>query len=211
MFKLIREKETRLCSRRYQMKDRAQLDSGRVPGFYGRYVFPDDAEDIKSHRWFKNVAWGQLHSINPPFVPHIHSPEDTHYFDESGTLDDMSDSAGRSTHLPPNQVKEILNGFRTSFQNLAAELIKEPYDTVRLRRIDLRIDESPRMNPAEKDVMKHFVRMYGHKERKRPRDRVLRDPETKDVAMDIRKQTAFMGYTWRRMRPEGYALPRWVL
>lgn len=56
MYRLIREKETRLCSKRYQMRDRGELDSGRMPNSYGRYVFPDDAEDIKSHRWFKNVA-----------------------------------------------------------------------------------------------------------------------------------------------------------
>lgn len=123
----------------------------------------------------------------------------------------MSDSACRSTGFPAQQVKEVLYEFRPSFQNLAAELIKEPYDTVKLRHIDLKIEDSMKLNVAEKDIMKHFVRMYGHKERKRPRDRVLRDPKTKNVAMNVRKQTAFMGYTWRRMRPEGYALPRWVL
>lgn len=211
MHRLIREKETRLCSKRYQMKDRGQIDPGRVPNFFSRYVFPDDAKDIRSHRWFKDVAWDQLHAITPPFIPHIHSPEDTHYFDESGSLDDMSDSACRSTGLLPAQVKEILHEFRPSFQNQAAEFIKEPFDTIKLRRIDLTIDESSRMNAAEKEIMKQFVRMYGHKERKRPRDRVLRDTKTKDVAMNVRKQTAFMGYTWRRMRPEGYALPRWIL
>ena len=211
MYRLIREKEVRLCSRRYQVKDRGQLDNGRIPNFYGRYVFPDDAEDIKSHRWFKNVPWDRLHTLSPPFIPHIHSPEDTHYFDESGSLDDLSESVARTTVLPPDRVKEILHEFRPSFQGLAAELIAEPYDTIKLRHLDQRIEDSMRMNSAEKDIMKHFVRMYGHKERKRPRDRVLRDPKTKDVAMNVRKQTAFLGYTWRRMRPDGYVLPRWVL
>lgn len=193
------------------MKDRTQQDSGRIPSLYGRYVFPDDAKDIRSHRWFKNVPWDRLHTLNPPFVPHIHGPDDTHYFDESASLDDMSDSGGRIASLPPGRVKEILHEFRPSFQKLAAELIAEPFDTVKLRHIDHKIEDSLKMNSAEKDIMKHFVRMYGYKERKRPRDRVLRDPETKEVAMNVRKRTAFMGYTWRRMRPEGYVLPRWIL
>ena len=33
---------------------------------------------------------------------------------------------------------------------------------------------------------------------KRPRDKILRDPHCASVALDIRKQTAFMGYTFRK-------------
>ena len=54
-------------------------------------------------------------------------------------------------------------------------------------------------------MLKQIVRVYGKKERKRPRDRLLRDGSTKDVAMDVRKANAFLGYTWRRMKlPEYY-------
>lgn len=203
MKRLIREKESRLCSRRYQMKDRGQLDSGRPTDFFGRYIFPDDGEDIKAHRWFKNVPWDRLHALDPPFVPHLHGPEDTRYFDESSSIDDITDTEDAPAPSP-EKVRNILQEFRASFQDLALELVAEPYDTIKLRGLDQKIDVAPTATSMEKDILKHFVRMYGHKERKRPRDRILRDETTKHVALDVRKKTAFIGYTWRRMRPEGY-------
>jgi hypothetical protein len=167
------------------------------------YVFPDDAEDIKSHRWFKNVPWDQLHTMTPPFIPQLHGPDDTRYFEEAGSIDDMSDS--ESTGVPsPEKVRSVLQDFRPGFQDLAYQLVAEPYDTVKLRGLERRIQSAPRTTSLEKDLLKHFLRLYGHKERKRPRDRILRDETTKAVAMDVRKRTAFMGYTWRRMRSEGY-------
>lgn len=203
MYRLIREKESRLCSRKYQMRDRGQLDAGRSADFCGRYVFDDDGEDIRNHRWFKNVPWERLQTLTPPFVPHVHGPEDTRYFDESGSIDDMTESeegAGPS----PEDVSGVLKDFSPTFQNLAMQLVAEPYDTIKLKILDRRIDTASIVGSREKEVLKHFVRMYGHKERKRPRDRVLRDPKTKGTALSIRKKTAFVGYTWRRMRPEGY-------
>ncbi|KAF6836875.1 hypothetical protein CPLU01_03456 [Colletotrichum plurivorum] len=51
---------------------------------------------------------------------------------------------------------------------------------------------------GERRVMKETVRRYGRKEHRRPRDKLLRDPETKAEVMRIRKQTAFLGYSWLR-------------
>ena len=51
----------------------------------------------------------------------------------------------------------------------------------------------------------------GRKERKRPRDILLRDENTKNTVMDVRMETAFLGYTWRRMRPGGYMMPKWTV
>lgn len=200
--RLICEKQTRLCSRRYQMIDRGQIGTRQMEHICP-YVFPDDAEDIKSHRWFKNVPWDQLHTMTPPFIPQLHGPDDTRYFEEAGSIDDMSDS--ESTGVPsPEKVRSVLQDFRPGFQDLAYQLVAEPYDTVKLRGLQRRIQSAPRTTSLEKDLLKHFVELYGHKERKRPRDRILRDKAAKAVAMDVRKRTAFMGYTWRRMRPEGY-------
>lgn len=204
MYRLVREKESRLCSRRYQMKDRGQLDAGRSTDYCGRYVFPDDGEDIKNHRWFKNVPWDRLHTLTPPFVPHVHGPEDTRYFDESGSIDDITESQEEGTGPSPDDLKDVLKDFKPAFQDLALQLVAEPYDTIKLKSLDHHIEKASLVDSTEKEVLKHFVRMYGRKERKRPRDRVLRDPKTKDVALSIRRKTAFMGYTWRRMRPEGY-------
>lgn len=42
------------------------------------------------------------------------------------------------------------------------------------------------------------------REKKRPRDKLLRDPEVGRAAMEIRKRGAFVGYTYRRPR---FSLP----
>lgn len=42
------------------------------------------------------------------------------------------------------------------------------------------------------------------KEKKRPRDKLLRDPEVGRVVLEIRKKGAFIGYTYRRPR---FSLP----
>ena len=60
---LIQDKDTRLCSQRYQYKDMQQYSQQSSSGsggrahaaFAGRFVFPYDAEDIKAHKWFKGV------------------------------------------------------------------------------------------------------------------------------------------------------------
>lgn len=204
IYRLIQEKEVRLCSRRYQMNDGVEEGSRRAQDVLGRFVFADDAEDIKAHRWFKNFPWDRIRNISPPFVPHIRSMEDTHYFDESEPLDDVTDSSISRAEVRPDEVRAILGDFGPSVQNFALDLISVPYDSARLRSADHRIDSSVKLTPNERKVLKHFVRMYGRKERKRPRDILLRDDETKDVVMETRKKTAFVGYTWRRMRPEGY-------
>jgi hypothetical protein len=42
------------------------------------------------------------------------------------------------------------------------------------------------------------------KEKKRPRDKILRDPEVGRQVLEIRKKGAFVGYTYRRPR---FAMP----
>ncbi|KAF9768747.1 hypothetical protein IL306_013916 [Fusarium sp. DS 682] len=192
---LIQEKEIRLCSRRYQVKYR---DS------FKHYVFPDNAEDIKAHRWFRNTHWDRLHSMPPPFTPNLKSDDDAHYFDESEPFEDWSESIPSGIFLNSEDVKELLFGFDPHVHAKAMELIKIPFDAAKLRSIDRDIDASKELQPSEKATLKQFIRFYGHKERKRPRDMLLRDKDTKKTSLRIRKETAFMGYTWRRMRPGGY-------
>ena len=203
IYRLIREKESRLCSRRYKMKDRGLLDPGLSPDLSTGCVFMDDGEDIKAHRWFKNVPWDRLHALTPPFVPHIHGPEDTHYFQESSSMEEMTDSEDEEGPSPEN-IRDILHDFKPNFQNLAIELVAEPYDTIKLRGLHHTINTMFTITPTEKVVLKHFLKWYGRRKRERPRDRILRDDATKDLALDVRKKTAFIGYTWRRMRPGCY-------
>ncbi|KAG5999851.1 hypothetical protein E4U21_006213 [Claviceps maximensis] len=209
IFRLVQDQDIRLCSRRYRLKDRRPVYDRKYTDIFERHVFPDDAEDIKAHRWFKNFPWDRIHVISPPFVPHITSLDDTHYFDESDPFSEPVASCDESEpgDPRPEDIRWILRECRPVVQNLAIELLATPYDSARLRSADRRIDRTFDISPEERKTLKAFVRMYKKKERKRPRDIVLRDPSTKTVAMNVRKKTAFTGYTWRRMRPGGYLTP----
>ncbi|KAG5956092.1 hypothetical protein E4U57_002903 [Claviceps arundinis] len=206
---LIQDKDIRLCSRRYRLKDRRPVYDRRYADIFEGHVFPDDAEDIKAHRWFKDFPWDRIHVISPPFIPNITSLDDTHYFDESDPFSEAMASSDDSeaADLNPEDIRWVLRECRPVVQNLAIELLATPYDSARLRSADQRIDRTFDITPGERKTLKTFVRMYKKKERKRPRDILLRDPRTKAVAMGVRKRTAFTGYTWRRMRPGGYLAP----
>ncbi|KAG5994550.1 hypothetical protein E4U52_001031 [Claviceps spartinae] len=206
---LIQDKEIRLCSRRYRLKDRRPAYDRRYADIFEGHVFPDDAEDIKAHRWFKDFPWDRIHVISPPFIPNITSLDDTHYFDESDPFSEAMVSSDDSEAADPNpeDIRWVLRECRPVVQNLAIELLATPYDSARLRSADQRIDRTFDITPGERKTLKTFVRMYKKKERKRPRDILLRDSRTKAIAMGVRKRTAFTGYTWRRMRPGGYLAP----
>ena len=75
--------------------------------YAGRYVYPDDAEDIKSHRWFKDILWDRIHIMTPPFVPAIKSIDDTHYFDEEEPISDFSTSVDDAANLTPPTEDEL--------------------------------------------------------------------------------------------------------
>ncbi|KAM0564121.1 hypothetical protein ACHAPJ_000330 [Fusarium lateritium] len=204
IFHLIQEKDIRMCSRKYRRKYRDRSNNSQATDYSGRYVFPDDAEDIKRHPWFRNTHWDRLHSMPPPFIPNLKSDDDAHYFDESEPFEDWSESIPSGIFLNSEDVRELLVGFDTHVQEKAMELIKAPFDAAKLRGIDRDLDASIELQPIEKAALKQFVRFYGHQERKRPRDMILRDKDTKKTSLRIRKETAFMGYTWRKMRPGGY-------
>ncbi|EFY89804.1 kinase domain containing protein [Metarhizium acridum CQMa 102] len=167
VYRLIQDKELRLCSRRYQMKDRCQVDNRRYMDVFERHVFPDDAEDIKSHRWFKNFPWDRVHAINPPFVPHITSLDDTHYFDESDPFTEpMASSENETVDPTPDHIRWVLRECRPVVQNLAIELIATPYDSARLRSADRRIDRTFNITPEERKTLKTFILEGGKREQR---------------------------------------------
>ncbi|KAH6660044.1 kinase-like domain-containing protein [Truncatella angustata] len=268
MSRLICEKESRLCSKRYQTNDQLRTSSStshaarhRHQDFMGRFVYPHDGEDIKTHKWLREIPWNRLHLVPPPFEPQISSLEDAHYFEEEEPISDWSESQPgteteieneSSTALPsytsqvdgmvvdPNPLAMIAPGVpamsvvppvrpslaaRMSPQKMAdmhailatypkpvrkvmSQYVNVPYDSMRLKRIHREIEH---MSPDGKGVeaLKEFVRNYGRKEKKRPRDRLLRDRQTKGTVLEIRKQSAFLGYTWTRMK--GRELSRGML
>ena len=192
------------------MKDRGRFTGSHRSNAFSSYVFADDAEDIKAHRWFKSVPWDRLHTLSPPFIPQVDGAEDTHYFEESEPIEDWSESRGSSCDLTQEEVRELLSDFRPGVQNVAIELVAKPFDPTKLRSIQTSVSLMNTVSSEEKEILKAFVRLYGRKERKRPRDRLLRDDKTKDIVMDIRKKTAFMGYTWRRMRHRELVTTSWM-
>ncbi|RKU42715.1 hypothetical protein DL546_003242 [Coniochaeta pulveracea] len=106
--------------------------------------------------------------------------------------------------LTPHKYEAIiqfLRPFRRSLQKWAVAAISVPYDSARLHALDSQIEGFPGVDMMEKTRLMSFIRVFGKRDRKRPRDRLLRDKHTKAVVMDVRKRTAFLGYTWRRMRP----------
>lgn len=102
---------------------------------------------------------------------------------------------GRDAH-----VAEALDGFDRSIQQAVHSWLAVPYDSIRLRNFELQVDAEPGLRVSERDALKGLVRMYGRKEKKRPRDRLLRDPATKKAVLAERKKTAFLGYDWQRIK-----------
>lgn len=200
---MIQEKGERLCSRRYKTRDLAAT-TGR--DFAGRYVYPDDAEDIKAHRWFKDILWDRLHMMTPPFVPSIKSMDDTHYFDEEEPISDFSASVDDDVYLSPPTEEELDNAlrcFNREIQILARGYVGSAYDTTKLRRIEKEIDGFA-VGHEQKEYLRGFVHAYGRKEKKRPRDRLLRDAEYRRGVLECRKRSAFLGYSWKRMRKSSW-------
>lgn len=209
MYYLIRDKEHRLSSKLYAMKDLEEQGVGITTDLLRHHVFPQDGEDIRAHKWFKQIPWDRMHTLEPPFVPDITSFDDTQYFNESEPIKEWSDSSP-SAGLTANEVKSVLEGFRPAVQTMGMQLVAKPYDSTSLRKLDEQIDAQTDITSGEKRILKQFMRLYGRKQRKRPRDLLLRDDKFKKIVMDTRKASAFIGYTWRRMRPGGYLADGWV-
>ncbi|KAI1420616.1 kinase-like domain-containing protein [Xylaria sp. FL1777] len=210
---LVCARENRLSSKRYRSRDggleqhplmssasrgRARQRDGR-----GRSVYPHDAEDIKAHKWFRDIPWDQLHLITPPFVPRIASVDDTHYFDEEEPISDWSDSSSDEDDDDTGSQKMAamqaqLAAFPRHVRGMLAQFVASPYDSTRLKRMDREINALFQESVLA-DQMKAFIRAFGRRERKRPRDRLLRDRKTKATVLKVRKQTAFLGYTFRRV------------
>lgn len=77
--------------------------------YAGYYVYPDDAQDIKIHPFFRAIKWEQLHLKKPPFVPKVKSWEDTKYFDEDSISDMESESEAEAEDLGAREKKAAQN------------------------------------------------------------------------------------------------------
>lgn len=198
--RVLQEKQDRLCSGRYKniAGTRFLAPAHRNQDYAGRYVYPHDAEDIKAHKWFKDIPWEHLHRMPPPFIPEVQSLEDTRYFDEEEPISEVL-SSSHEIEYGEEEKEKALRMFNREIQILAKGFVANTYDTVRLKKIDREIDGF-NMGDQEKEYLRGFVKHYGKREKKRPRDRMLRDKEIQGKVLELRKKGAFLGYTWRRMR-----------
>jgi protein-serine/threonine kinase len=100
-------------------------------------------------------------------------------------------------------IDEALERFDINMQMKALGWIATPYDSSRLKDIEAEIGQLviSGLPTSDGEALIRFVERHGKRERRRPRDRLLRNAETKKISMELRKRNAFLGYTWRRMNP----------
>ncbi|KAJ5619798.1 hypothetical protein N7510_003782 [Penicillium lagena] len=203
---ILQEREFRLCSRRYHAND--FLDSRAIPMHYvystdprhrsnkRSYVYPNDAGPIKTHSFFRGIPWEEIHRLRPPMVPKVRNWEDTRYFDDwkslVGGLDDPSDtSTAKAAANPAIPVSQEPSSATTSLEAQASEEEAVEEDTAE--------QQQPAVRKMKDDEKKQ-------KEKKRARDVMLRDKEIGKIVLEMRKKSAFLGYTYRRPRAPAVAV-----
>jgi hypothetical protein len=225
MLQLMVEKEKRLCSRRYQLNDyTTQIVGGRQVkmqadkthrDYQGYFVYGHDAEDLKRHPFFKFVPWQNMHEKRPPFVPRVQHWEDTKYFDDDQPISDI-DGGPSPSHvsdaIPENGLISLsarapdskASQHHQEDQHIVSSLAMKPCGTAVLPKhttvaksdgLDGQHENCEQIcvPPPNTEIKPQYVR-----ERKRARDKILRDPAVCRIAMACRKKAAFMGYSYRR-------------
>lgn len=195
MIQLLQEKEYRLSARSYRLND--SLSKGlfnfdtRFRDYRGMYVYANDASDIKSHPFFRGIQWDIHGQSAPPVVPVVKSWEDTSYFDDGGY-------SGEGDGKPSGQVKA---GDKAESKASAKASPATAGPIPGGEKAGSRVDLSPsQATMAEKAEMMKKVR------EERARDKILRDDKVGKKVMEIRKEGAFLGYTYHRPKPVALAL-----
>ena len=196
---LLQEKEHRLSSKKYRLND--YRHSKRNPGqpgskiadphaqdYQGNYVYPDDATDIKAHPFFRRISWDRLHLTRPPFVPDVSGGDDTKYFDEEEPISDVDDAASLS-YTPEVSNDEWLHAHTDTAHVTQVDGAQSP-DEIYLE--SAAGGQAIARNGVDKAEATRL------RERKRPRDRALRDRDVGRIVLELRKKGAFLGYTYRR-------------
>lgn len=225
---MLTDKDVRLSSSRYRHSERAfgrrlsAATNGTNPN--ARHVCANGAEEIKAHKYFQGIAWSQLHLSQPPFVPRVKENQSiTKYFEDE--MDIVSDASSSylsvreriDEHADEEQLRVTLghhydrwNAERIEKQK--RELGIEDYSDGELNRIKEHFGPDYERWRAERIVQVCEERAdqglgleskppRQRKDRKRPRDKLLRDPVMARKVMELRKKNAFFGYTYRRPKP----------
>ncbi|KAJ5189204.1 hypothetical protein N7472_008218 [Penicillium cf. griseofulvum] len=188
--RILQEREYRLCSPKYQANDilngrpvSTQMLYSMDPRYRNiasYYVYPNDAADIKIHPFFRGIRWQDLHMCQPPMIPRVRSWEDTRYFDDWKLPGDVAENdVGTNSEDAEQEPDKMAPGNQEI--SPIKDAVKPPAAAT-----------GPRAAQEQaKDVEKK-------KEKKRPRDKILRDKQISKTVLDIRKKGAFLGYTYRR-------------
>ncbi|OAG03744.1 kinase-like protein [Paraphaeosphaeria sporulosa] len=184
MMHLLDERPDRLSAKRYRENDWLLRDRGlgqrrvRNLNCSAHIVFPNDAEDIKHHAFFRTIQWQNLHLTRPPFVPRVHGSQPiTKYFDDEADIMSASDHLDSSSY----------------------DHVPEDGGVVLSEREVGEVDGGSNVLPPESPT-KASKKVPKRKEKKRPRDKLLRDPQVGRTVLELRKRGAFVGYTYRRPR-----------
>ncbi|EMC96050.1 hypothetical protein BAUCODRAFT_71436 [Baudoinia panamericana UAMH 10762] len=177
---ILTDKAVRLSSRQYRHSEtrlgRRLSAASSTTSPLARHVYANGAEEIKSHRFFHGIPWSHMHLTPPPFVPRVRENQSiTKYFEDEKDII-MTDDA--SSYL---SIRE---------QHLGAD-----YEKWKINRI-LQVAEEQLEQGLEARPLHRSRR-----EKKRARDKLLRDPTVGKKVLEIRKKNAFFGYTYRRPKP----------
>lgn len=145
-------------------------------------MYPEDAEDIKNHPFFYGIPWENMHDYNPPFTPRVRSWEDTKYFDDEGPVSDIDSGTSEddSQALQHDGAKLDPSHHRQEAQIISLE--------------------TPAAEPERELIHLPNMKQKKPKEKKRPRDKILRDPVVGKMALQMRKDSAFIGYGYRKAK-----------
>ncbi|KAH9828019.1 Serine/threonine-protein kinase cbk1 [Teratosphaeria destructans] len=205
---IITDKEVRLSSRQYRHAE---------------------AREIKSHAFFRGIPWSQVHLMQPPFVPRVKEHQSiTKYFedekdigtDESSgylsTVERLGEDVDEATARAALGPTYFARWRRQKLDGEKAELGFEDCTDDELQKLKEHLGRGWAKWKAERMAEVHVQRggemgdrpPRGRREKKRPRDKLLRDEGVGRKVLEVRKKGAFFGYTYRRPRTvEAVAMP----
>ncbi|OJI82980.1 hypothetical protein ASPTUDRAFT_931600 [Aspergillus tubingensis CBS 134.48] len=176
---LLQEKEHRLSSNKYRVNDSVTF---RLAAKHPLY-------NIKSHPFFCCINWNEIHQSMPPFIPKVKGWEDTRYFDDAGYEHghDEASAASDAEHAEPSSEADERD-----------ERHQNRGDPPQYQDIDSLLSPVA-SKPPQKNRRKG-------RDKKRPRDKLLRDRKLRMTVLEMRKRGAFLGYTYRRPHAVAMAL-----
>lgn len=127
-----------------------------------------------------------MQDYNPPFIPRVQGWEDTKYFDDEGPISDIDSATSEDSVQAVRLETPVLDP--NCHQQESQRIIPETPQT-ELEKKQSRCGP-PRALKAKKP-----------REKKRPRDKILRDTNCGKIALQMRKDSAFIGYGYRK--PKG--------